>query len=93
MGLFNRRKKKSKKENAALQHDELIAVLGAAVAAASDEGERIAVIAAALAAYEDDSATSNLHIKKIDRTAGVIPAWGVMGNREQIRQRSHNRNY
>jgi hypothetical protein len=62
---------------------ELIAVLSAAVAA-SDESERIAAIAAALAAYEDGGAMSGLRVSKIDRTAGVIPAWGVMGNREQI---------
>jgi outer membrane receptor protein involved in Fe transport len=67
----------------AAKDEELIAVLSAAVAA-SDESERIAVIAAALAAYEDGGAVSGLRVSKINRTAGAIPAWGVMGNREQI---------
>jgi hypothetical protein len=45
----------------------------------------IAVITAAISAYEGESvATSDLIIRKINRTAGVIPAWGVAGNREQI---------
>jgi hypothetical protein len=84
MGLF---KKKKKNENAnvapAGSDSELMAVLSAAVAAASSD-EHIAVIAAALAAYEDGGAQTDLVIRKIDRAAGTIPAWGVMGNREQI---------
>jgi hypothetical protein len=82
MGFFRRNKKKNASAPGAV-NDELIAVLGAAVAASATD-EHIAAIAAALAAYEEGSAVSNLSIKKIDRTAGVIPAWGVMGNREQI---------
>jgi hypothetical protein len=82
MGLFRRKRKKDAPAAPAV-HEELLAVLGAAVAA-SDTDERIAVIAAALAAYEDSGVTTDLQIRKIDRAAGVIPAWGVMGNREQI---------
>lgn len=52
---------------------------------AKADAELIAVISAAIAAYEGEAgATTNLIIRKIDRTAGVIPAWGVAGNREQI---------
>jgi hypothetical protein len=86
MGLFRRKKKKNKPEEPAVQSgDELIAVLGAAVMA-SQANDHIAVIAAALAAYEGNDA-DRLYIRKIDRSAGVIPAWGVMGNREQIETR------
>lgn len=49
------------------------------------DNDLIAVISAAIAAYESENGVStNLIIKKINRTAGVIPAWGVAGNREQI---------
>jgi hypothetical protein len=71
-------------------NEELVAVFGAAVAASRTD-EHIAAIAAALAAYEDGGALSDLFIRKIDRTAGVIPAWGVMGNREQIESRKFSR--
>jgi hypothetical protein len=84
MGLFHRKRKNEKAHVAPAGADsELMAVLSAAVAAASSD-EHIAVIAAALAAYEDGGAQTDLRIRKIDRAAGVIPAWGVMGNREQI---------
>jgi hypothetical protein len=84
MGLFNRKKKNEKANKAPAGNDaELMAVLSAAVAAASSD-EHIAVIAAALAAYEDGGAQTDLRISRIDRAAGTIPAWGVMGNREQI---------
>jgi len=49
------------------------------------DNEIIAVISAAVAAYRSGTgATTNLIIRKINRTSGVIPAWGVSGNREQI---------
>ncbi len=74
MGLF---KKKDPVEPARVEPS-------ADVQAAAD-AELIAVISAAIAAYEGEmGATSNLIIRKINRTAGVIPAWGVAGNREQI---------
>jgi hypothetical protein len=82
MGLFGKRKKNAA-TGSAVAVDELLAVIGAAVAA-SDSAEHIAVISAAIAAYEGDSVQSNLRIGKIDRTAGRIPAWGVAGNRESI---------
>jgi ribosomal protein L39E len=80
MGFFKRKKKNSSIPASA--GDELVAVLSAAISA-SDDGEAVAVMAAALAAYGDDAAGS-LRVSKIDRSARVIPAWGVMGNREQI---------
>jgi hypothetical protein len=87
MGLFNRKKKNSKTEVEAVSDGgELLAVLTAAVAASSSD-EHIAVIAAALAAYEGDGAHTDLRVQKINRTAGVIPAWGIMGNREAIDSR------
>lgn len=73
MGLFS----KKKPETPAVQPSE-------EVQAAAD-AELIAVISAAIAAYESDTGvTTDLIIRKIDRTAGVVPAWGVAGNREQI---------
>jgi hypothetical protein len=86
MGLFRRKKNIAAQPVNVAMGDELIAVLGAA-AAASGTDEHIAAIVAALAAYEDDAAAGSLYIKKIDRAAGAIPAWGVMGNREQIETR------
>jgi len=54
------------------------------------------VFAAAIAAYEDDEygaedAVTDLKIKNIDRSAGVLPAWGVAGNRESIDARRFRR--
>lgn len=73
MGLFSKKK------------PDAPAVEPAAGVQATVDAELIAVISAAIAAYEGEAgATSNLIIRKIDRTAGVIPAWGVAGNREQI---------
>ncbi|MDR2162938.1 MAG: hypothetical protein LBO70_03230 [Clostridiales Family XIII bacterium] len=82
MGLFKRKKKKDVLAPSTVS-DELLAVIGAAVAA-SGADEHVAAIAAALAAYEDSASASELYIRKIDRAAGVIPVWGIMGNREQI---------
>jgi hypothetical protein len=84
MGFFKKRNKKA--SVGASVNEELVAVLGAAVAASGTQ-EHIAVIAAALAAYGDGGMASDLHIRKLDRSAGVVPAWGVMGNREQIDMR------
>lgn len=56
-----------------------------AVSEAETDEELIAVISAAIAAYESGSgASTDLIIRKINRAAGIIPAWGVAGNREQI---------
>ncbi|MDR0357653.1 MAG: hypothetical protein LBH63_04725 [Clostridiales Family XIII bacterium] len=81
MGLFGRKKKKA--VDSAGVSDELLAVIGAAVSASNDSAHIVA-IAAAVAAYESDSVRSDLLIRKIDRTAGCVPAWGVAGNREAI---------
>lgn len=75
MGLF------SKKKNA----DPAPKPTVAPEVTSTTDAELIAVISAAIAAYEGESgATTNLIIRKIDRTAGVVPAWGVAGNRENI---------
>ncbi len=75
MGLFR------KKEGPAVSAAAEVAV----DANVLSDADLIAVITAAVAAYEsENSASTNLIIRKIDRTAGVIPAWGVAGNREQI---------
>ncbi|MDR1778431.1 MAG: OadG family protein [Clostridiales Family XIII bacterium] len=66
--------------------DELVAVLTAAVAAA-DSSQLVAVLTAAVHAYRDSEAGSELTIRKIDRRAGVRPAWAVAGNRESIETR------
>lgn len=53
--------------------------------AQTNDMELIAVLSAAIAAYEGEAgATTNLVIRKINRTAGSIPAWGVAGNRDSI---------
>lgn len=72
MGLFSRKKN----------------VEPAPEVAATTDAELIAVISAAIAAYEGEAgASTNLIIRKINRAAGVIPAWGVAGNRENIELR------
>lgn len=64
-----------------------------------DSPEVVAVIAAAIAAYEQGSAggyynsygydnvQTRRSYRKINRTAGCAPAWGVAGNREAIDSR------
>jgi hypothetical protein len=88
MGLFGRKKKdksieKTSVASNALGSEELLAVIGAAVAA-SEDAAHIAVIGAAIAAYESDNVRSDLRIAKINRIAGQIPAWGIAGNRDAI---------
>jgi hypothetical protein len=54
--------------------------------------ELAAVISAAVAAYEGGSTgfpyigtgPSGLYVRKINRSAGFVSAWGTMGNREAI---------
>jgi hypothetical protein len=54
--------------------------------------ELAAVISAAVAAYESGGVNfpyigtgpSGLYVRKLNRNAGFVPAWGVMGNREAI---------
>jgi sodium pump decarboxylase gamma subunit len=55
---------------------------------AVDDSVLIAVITAAIAEYEGENAVrSELFIRRIDRTAGIVPAWGTAGNREAIASR------
>ncbi|MDR3364472.1 MAG: hypothetical protein LBS91_05945 [Clostridiales Family XIII bacterium] len=57
----------------------------AASPAGAVSGDELAcVIAAAVAAYEAEQFIQTLYIRKIDRTAGVRPVWGVMGTQESI---------
>jgi alkylhydroperoxidase/carboxymuconolactone decarboxylase family protein YurZ len=63
--------------------EELLAVIAAAIAT-QDDDELIAVIGAAIAAYENDEVRSSLIVRKINRAAGIVPAWGVAGNREAL---------
>jgi len=53
------------------------------VASAAD-GELIAVITAAIAAFEAEQFRQTLYIRKLDRTAGMRPVWGVTGTQEAI---------
>jgi hypothetical protein len=53
------------------------------------EPETIAVILAAIEAYESsaDEFFSNIHIRGIDRTSGMRPAWGAAGTADSIEMR------
>ena len=46
--------------------------------------ELIAVISAAVAGYEEEQYSRKLYIRKLDRTVGARPAWGVCGTNEAI---------
>jgi len=78
MGLFGKKKNKIAEAEPAAE-----AAPGAGLAAEGDD-ELICVIAAAIAAYEADQYGHKLYIRKLDRSAGVRPAWGVMGVTEAI---------
>ena len=53
-----------------------------------EQAELIAVISAAIAAYEcDDKTMSGLVVRKLNRIAGAIPAWGAAGIADQIETR------
>ena len=71
MGLFSRKKE---------------AVVPQAAADTKDE-EIVVAIMAAIAAYGTDQYVGTLNIRKLDRTAGVRPAWGVTGMMEAIDER------
>ena len=53
----------------------------------TEDNEIIAVIMAAISAYSADQYVRTLSIRKIDRTAGTRPAWGVTGMMEAIDER------
>jgi len=78
MGLFG--KKKNKIAEAEITAE---AATGADAAAEGDD-ELVCVIAAAIAAYEAEQYGHKLYIRKLDRSAGARPAWGVMGMTEAI---------
>jgi hypothetical protein len=88
MPLFGKSKKNKKDAAVAVVDGGTVSIASSAAAADKDtEAELAAVFAAAIAAYEDDMGAgvrTNLYIRKIDRSAGVRPAWGVAGNRESI---------
>ena len=84
MGLFKKKNGKTEASSPAGDNDEVAVVLAAAVAAASEDEDLPVVMAAAIAAYEAEQYTPTLAIRKIDRTAGVRPVWGIMGTTESI---------
>jgi hypothetical protein len=89
MGLFSKKKAQAAPPepvaSAPAEEDEnLPAVIAAAVAAAEEDEYLPAVIAAAIAAYEAEQFVQTLAIRKINRAAGIRPAWGVAGTAEAI---------
>ena len=82
MGLFNKKKKDIENTSSQITQDEQ-ATPQEEISGKTDE-ELIAVIAAAIAAYEAEAFVQTLHIKKINRVAGVKPAWGTAGLNEAI---------
>jgi hypothetical protein len=83
MGLFGKKKTVAAEPEAAAT-----IILGDADATASaadtPDDEIAAVIAAAIAAYEAEQYKQTLYIRKLNRTAGARPAWGVAGMTEAI---------
>lgn len=77
MGIFGKKKEKTVAEAPA-------AVPAAEEKKAAESGELVAVLTAAIAAYEAEQYRQTLYIRKIDRTAGVRPVWGVTGANEAI---------
>ena len=92
MGIFGKKKKEDLAPGLAAATDldsaaatEAAAGAGEASAhGAAEDSELIAVIAAAVAAYEAEQFRQTLYIKKLNRTAGIRPAWGVIGTQEAI---------
>ena len=82
MGLF---RNKEKKDNVALPINSEVQVVDEKEESVDEE--LIAVITAAIAAFEADAFKQTLHIRKINRTAGVKPAWGTAGLNETIDSR------
>ena len=78
MGLFG---KKEKKKIAVVSEAPAGEALNG-VSKTDDKSELIAVIAAAVAAYEAEQYRQALYIRKINRTAGTRPAWGIEGMME-----------
>ena len=80
MGLFKNKKNKGE-AGASGDPNETVGAISEVCPA--DE-ELIAVIAAAISAYEANQYKRTLYIRKLDRTAGTRPAWGVTGMNEAI---------
>ena len=83
MGLFGKKKDIKTAETA------VAAAPGAGLAEgpndSNDSNDELAcVIMAAIAAYESEQHKQTLYIRKLNRAAGVRPAWGVMGMTEAI---------
>ncbi|MDR0854586.1 MAG: hypothetical protein LBN34_09495 [Clostridiales Family XIII bacterium] len=68
---------------------ETIAAITAAVRASEAPDDSIvAAITAAVRAYEAaDEFSSGLNIRKLNRAAGIRPAWGIAGTTDAIRHR------
>ena len=81
MGLFGKKKNAPEAGKASVTEE-----IAATVAAAADN-ELIAVIAAAVSAFEAEQYRQTLYIRKLDRTAGTRPVWGVTGTQEAIDMR------
>lgn len=83
MGLFGNKKKETAKiEEKAVKAEQVIEP--EVEAKTSTDDELIAVMAAAIAAYEAEAFVQTLYVRKINRTAGVKPAWGTAGLNEAI---------
>ena len=92
MGFFQKKKNagadaKNGTADATLTCDAGAADTAVACDAGALDDELVAVIAAAISAYESGHYRQTLHIRKLDRTAGTRPAWGVMGTSETIDSR------
>jgi hypothetical protein len=72
MGLFGWKKKNETDLAAAMAE------------AAGLNDELIAVITAAVCAYEAEQYVKSLHIRKLNRAAGVRPVWSATGTNEAI---------
>lgn len=88
MGLFGKKKDVAADVAAA---DATVDAEGGSAEGCEAEGlsdklsdEIIAVIAAAVAAYGGEQYRQALYIRKLDRSAGVRPAWGIAGTNEAI---------
>jgi len=82
MGLFGRKAAAADAGDKALEKAD--SVNAAAGEAKAQNDEIIAVIAAAIAAYGAEQYSQTLYIRKLNRTAGTRPAWGVTGTYEAI---------
>ncbi len=87
--LLNKAEKKPKGGDAVSATETKTAPQSGAMAQTteSNQGDLIAVIMAAIASFEGNSVTSNLVIRKINRTAGPALAWNTAGQQDCIASR------